>query len=436
MANPQKLRKAFYVFNSIFKRQSAFGTAMADASLDKRHNCTVTFEDVVERQVVYDCSQQDIHEETVESKLKRVRINYSSVTAQIISGWLAYFLSAAAAPTGTPADEVQTVTIDATGGTFTLSFTFEGLTGTTGALAWNATAATVQAALEALDSIGAGNVSVSLTGLVYTVTFIGNLAKANVSTLVSNAAGLTGGAGTAVVATVAQGTNKFHALTRSTDDSLAKFSFGCGYEGNSGANPEKYFNGVCDSMSVSIPKRKNVTLEIVLLARFTPAEMASFSVPTCANLPALKGRDCRLKLNSIFYTEELWQAGFTLSNNIPAGDDAFPFNGTEVANFERGEKPTQTVSLQILGSKGDAPYTLCESETKVPLEIYIGVPGERASVIFPNTLMKFGTNRTQYVGELNRSAIVIDGMPHKDAGLGAPLKAEGNISQTSAFLTT
>jgi hypothetical protein len=92
--------------------------------------------------------------------------------------------------------------------------------------------------------------------------------------------------------------------------------------------------------------------------------------------------------------------------------------------------------MQILGSKGDAVYTLCEDEDKVDIDLHLGKPGDRASVIFPTTLMKFGTNRTQFVGELNRSAIVIDATPHKDATLEAPLRAEGYIDQTTAFLTT
>jgi hypothetical protein len=71
--------------------------------------------------------------------------------------------------------EVQTVTISGspTGGTFTLTLPAVGDydAQTTAALAYNASAATVQAALEALSRIGIGNVAVGLSGAVYTVTF-------------------------------------------------------------------------------------------------------------------------------------------------------------------------------------------------------------------------------------------------------------------------
>ena len=55
-------------------------------------------------------------------------------------------------------DEQQTVRVtNATGGTFTLTFNGQ----TTAPLAWNATAAQVDAALEALSNVGANNIQTS-----------------------------------------------------------------------------------------------------------------------------------------------------------------------------------------------------------------------------------------------------------------------------------
>lgn len=98
-------------------------------------------------------------------------------------------------------DEVQTITIDATGGTFTATLSAQ----TTGALAWNATAAQLQAALELLSTIGIGNVLVTKSGLVYTVVFRGALGSQNVAAMTTGAGSLTGGAGTAAVATSTAG---------------------------------------------------------------------------------------------------------------------------------------------------------------------------------------------------------------------------------------
>lgn len=88
-------------------------------------------------------------------------------------------------------NEQQMVTLNntPTGGTFTLTLSGQ----TTSALAYNALAATVEAALEALSTIGSGNVSISgSAGGPYTVEFIGDLADENVPAMTGDGTSLTG----------------------------------------------------------------------------------------------------------------------------------------------------------------------------------------------------------------------------------------------------
>lgn len=102
---------------------------------------------------------------------------------------------------GLATNAVQTITMTGapTGGTFTLTFGAQ----TTAALPYNATAAQVQAALQALTTIGIGNVYVTggplpATGVV--VTFTGSLGGAPQATM-THADSLTGGTTPAVVVT-------------------------------------------------------------------------------------------------------------------------------------------------------------------------------------------------------------------------------------------
>lgn len=88
-------------------------------------------------------------------------------------------------------NEVQTVTLTPTptGGTFTLTYSGQ----TTSAIAYNASAATVDAALEALSNIGAGDVAVTgSAGGPWTVTFGTALANTNVAEMTGSGASLTG----------------------------------------------------------------------------------------------------------------------------------------------------------------------------------------------------------------------------------------------------
>lgn len=118
--------------------------------------------------------------------------HYDSTTKVVPSGLAVTFDSA----TGkfkpfAGVNEVQTATITGspTGGTFTLTLDGE----TTAAIAYNATAATVQTALEALSNVTPGDVTVSgSAGGPYTVTFGGKFTALNVPALTA-AASFTGG---------------------------------------------------------------------------------------------------------------------------------------------------------------------------------------------------------------------------------------------------
>lgn len=123
----------------------------------------------------------------------------------IIEGSRPGYLQVTGAPSaGT--DEVQTITFDADGGTFKLKF--DGYT--TAAISWSATNNTlrdnVDAALEALPSIGTGNVTTAVGTMTagvgtLTVTFTGALAKLAVPTITVADNSLTGTATLSVAET-------------------------------------------------------------------------------------------------------------------------------------------------------------------------------------------------------------------------------------------
>ena len=152
----------------------------------------------------------------------KMTLGESSVTRGIVTNLEAgatYFLRASAQ--GQPTESVQTVTITGspTGGTFTLTFNGQ----TTAGIAYNAASSAVLTALEALTTIGTGNVSV--TGgpgpaTPYTVQFIGTLAN-NTTLMTANGALLTGG--TSPNVTVADA-SEFYLLNTDVALQVAKYS--------------------------------------------------------------------------------------------------------------------------------------------------------------------------------------------------------------------
>ncbi|MEU6016977.1 hypothetical protein ABZ826_23880 [Streptomyces sp. NPDC047515] len=103
------------------------------------------------------------------------------------------------APYSGPVSEVQTVTVTGapTGGTYTLTFSGQ----TTAGIPFNATAAQVKAALEALSNINPGDVLVSggpHPGTAVVVTFAGQYMGDDQPQMTASATGLTGGTTPAV----------------------------------------------------------------------------------------------------------------------------------------------------------------------------------------------------------------------------------------------
>ncbi|PQO45870.1 hypothetical protein [Blastopirellula marina] len=94
--------------------------------------------------------------------------------------------------TGTDERQVVSLLGSPSGGTFTLTYSGQ----TTTAIAYNANAATVQAALEALANIGSGDVVVSGTAPIWSIDFAGALAAQDVPLITGDGSNLTGGVGT------------------------------------------------------------------------------------------------------------------------------------------------------------------------------------------------------------------------------------------------
>jgi hypothetical protein len=122
------------------------------------------------------------------------------VAAQAETSAPGWEVTAATFPThlGQPVDEVQELTVSAHEGTFII----EGAGGETAPIAFNAEAPEVQAALESLPLIGAGNVLVSagpkgkpasVENMPYTLTYVGALTGSQAPLIGPNEGGLNGG---------------------------------------------------------------------------------------------------------------------------------------------------------------------------------------------------------------------------------------------------
>lgn len=442
-SKPQRLINQFVAVSGAGKVQSDHNVPMADSDLNTREKCEITVEDVVARRVIMDCENRYADDETTDTRLKRFTFTYAVVTAQILARWAAYFFGSATAPTGTPANEQQTLARTGTvsGGNFTIAITLEGRTGVTANIPWNATAAQIAAALVKQPStignlIKAGDVVVTgdwVAGIV--IAFANRLKRADLPLLVINAAGLTGTAPGISVTETTAGEQKFHEFANSTDDLKPEFSFALGYKTGNLAT-EKYYNAVCERFDPVLNRSGDVGLTVSVLCNYEPEQVAGFSIPPCINYQPMKTSDCRVQIGSEWKTLDIFQQTMTLNDSVPVDADTFGFDSLDPEAHERGDQPQYAIAAQVFGTPNDPDDNLAvavRNESKIAYTTHFGLPGDRFTLLAPNTKVKPQSNSRQHAGPRNRSVISLDGLPLRD-NANAPFRAEASIDQATAFL--
>lgn len=421
-------RKLSVCYSGDGKRQTGFGAEMLSADINKRHPQTTPTYPSIERQreQTRGCSGEYIVKEEITGEIMRLRYGFTA-SAELLALWAAYARGAAANPSGTIADEVQSVTLT---GNSTLVFAHEGLTGTTPTLSGTTTAAGLQTALEKLDSIKAGNVQV--TGTVassgLTVTFKNALAKASLPLLVA------GTPANALVERTTAGSNKIHLIGRSSSEIMTLFGLIIGFEGDS-TDADKYNDLALNSLTVTVPKAGKATCELDIVGSAKTVAAIAYVKPACTRVDPIYARDCRARIDGEFNTKKLFELRWSYSNNIVTDTEAQDWDSVDISNLERGDRTT-TYSVTHYGSKGDSmrDKAAARPEPVLPVELHFGRPGDRFSWVAPLAVLRLDDARTTFVGSKNKSAYVISGEAFENEDTGEVDYIEANIAKTTAFL--
>jgi len=437
MAGSFRNRKLFLAYPGAFKRQTAFGVAMANTDIDTRHpQTTPTYPGrTTTREQIRDCSGEYIIREDITSRLSRLRYGFDA-DAFLIAGWLAMAQGAAAAPSGTRVNEVQTITPvggPITAGSWNYLLEMEGLVEAVD-IPFDATAADIQRLLESLRPIKPGNVSVAGTlATTVVITYQGKLAAYNIPAPVIDDSGLTGG--TLSVSTTTPGTSKTAAISRTTLDQTPAISFIVGFIDDT-TNPDLYKDVVVNSVTIRGQIRGKVSVELDLLMNADTAEQIGYVVPNCVNINPIYTKDCRISINNVFQAVNVREFTYVYSNNIFSGDDAFPYDDIDVERLEHGDR-TSSFNFTVYGSKGDTIYTLADAESVVPSQLLLGPPSGRVIVDMPKLSLRLPDDPITFAGEANRSAMQIQGTPFFDQlTAGTPDNVIYYGPETTTFLAT
>ncbi len=428
-------RKYVAAFSPNFMAQAAFDTPIATANLNARQpQTTPAFHEIIPfREETRDCTGENVTIESITGKIARFTFTFD-FTSKLGAGWFAYLQGVAAAPTGMPANEVQTLSVGgATAGNYKIAFDFEGLSGTTGVIAWDASNATIQAAIQALRPVKTAGIVVTGT-TSKSLTAGGNLANTNLPlfTIVDDTT--TGGSGVTIVAG-SNGAQNLHAITRTTTERPPLFSLIEGFDdGTGGANV--YKNLVLGDWTVTASRRGKVTLTVTAFGDPNPIPITGYTVPACVTQSPVRTKDIRIKVGADWITDDLREFTYTESNNIDVSEDALRFDDITPDQLERGDR-TASINLLATGNPTSAMYTFAADEDAAfaALQIAIGRPGERLNIYAPNTQFRLDDGLIEFVGTRNKSAFRLIGRPSPD---GSNILTRGDYigAFTGTFLLT
>lgn len=400
-------------FSPEWLKQPAFDTPVDGAELTRAFPATSrNYFDLDETlEDVDDCTGEDFLFEQYLGRFARLNIDFDC-DPDILTGIMAFLYGVAAAPTG-GTNEVQTETVTATGGTRTLTVQTGANTQTTAPIAYNANAATIQAALEALSNVAANDIVVSGTGpYVYTFSGTGTTEKQDVPLITVNTFSLTGGTSSFAVTT--PGVGLTHAITRLTGYTLPMMTLYVGFRGSS-VQPKIFKNVVVNSVRIRAASREKVTVQVELIGSGDLDYATGFTMPDCQDLLPLRFGDCKAFIAGTDYIASNLMREFEYyfqNDVVPKFDGA----GIDATRFERADKRPSQYNFFVLGEPGDSLDQLAQARTSFPVILQIGPDGRNVTCTSPQALVKPASTSIRFGGDPPESELAIECRPRKVSG--------------------
>jgi hypothetical protein len=304
----------------------------------------------------------------------------------------------------TATNEVQTLSISGspTGGTFTLTFGGQ----TTAAIAYNAAASAVQSALQALSSIGSGNVACSggsLPGTAVTITFQGTMANTHEALITANSSGLTGGTSpTAVLTETTTGGNRGALYTRKDGGSWTLVTGTYYYSATAWAI---FAQGAQLSTSDTEDQRVYIVNGVNNLSYYdigsnSVVTYTGLSTPTISSVTATSG------LNGSTYNQY-----YRISANNAGGESAASANSSAAINTARDYwTSSQSITVSWAAISGATSYNVYTSDQSGQ-EAYLGTVNGTSFVdngTIAINVFKLAPNNDSSAGPVLSSIVNID----------------------------
>ena len=420
-------------YSSAWKKQSAWDTPLANSDIDRAFPATsrnyVETEETTEE--IFDCTGEDYLFEIVTGATARLTIDFD-VDPELVAGMDAFAKGVAMSPTG-GTNEVQAETITATSGTRTLTVQKGANAQTTTPIAYNANAAAIQAALEALSNVDVNDIVVSGTG-PFTYTFSGtNYQKQDVNLITVNTFNLAGGTSTFNVST--PGVGLLHDIRRLVAYTLPLMTLYIGFRGSSN-QPVIFKNIVVNSIRVRAASREKVTCTVELIGSADLQTATGYTMPPCTDIVPIRFGDCKMSIGGTDFIAAALGREFEYfyqNDVVPKFDGA----GIYATRHERADKRPSGLNMFVLGEPGDSIYNVALAKATLDCFVQCGPDGRMIKFEAPQGLVKLTPQRIRFGGDPPESEVGIVVRPKKVTGDSTtPWITTARTSQATAYLAS
>jgi len=175
---------------------------------------------------------------------------------------------------------------------------------------------------------------------------------------------------------------------------------------------------------------------------------AGLTIPDCVNPTPLRTEECRHKIDGNWESSDVNSVDQNFNDNIPVDRlSAFPYDGIDVQSLLRGKNPTYNSTASVFAAHVDTGDAMAvnnhvwklahdeRSQAAVEVITHYGMPGNRLTILQPDSKIRFQNNRETFVGTAETAATNVEELPLKET-TDPPISGEARIDQSVAFLTT
>ncbi len=367
---------------------------------------------------VLDCTGEDLLIEQLMGRFSRLNIEFDG-DPDLMAGFAAFGYGVASSASG-GTNNVQTLVITASSGTYKIGVRKGANTQYTAFIAYNANAAAIQAALELLSNVAPGDITVGGSAGTYTLTFGGDFQRQAISLVKLITYALVGG--TATITNTTPGVGRSHEFNRLVGYTLPLLTLYIGFR-----NSDKEFkilkNMVVNAYNVTSQHRNRVTCNVQLIGSGDVQDADGYIAPPCMDIVPLRFGDCDLNLAGQDYIAANKGREFTyyFDNGV---NPQFDGQGMDTTRAERTDYRNSGLNMFIFGEPGDPEDIMAAGDTvtgirdNYPAYLQCGPAGRNVKYDIPSGILTRDPSLVRFQGDPSESELPLVVRPAKVQGDG------------------